>query len=191
MTVEVSQNTIMDSLAPGVCLTVQQLYNSIGGQRNRITKSVGKLITRGYVERVEKGCYQLTSKGIEFKATGKAIKSGPYTPKTGVVRNSVKPTLKRKVWRALPALQKFTIPELIAIAADGTEKDAYGSIQRFLYVLCCAGYLREMPRRSPGTKLTSNGNKRYALVRHTGQSAPRSRGAKKLFDPNTKELHTW
>jgi Mn-dependent DtxR family transcriptional regulator len=191
MKVPVDQNTLLGLLKPNVCLTISELHSYLSCDRRRVTTAMGRLLARGYIERIELGCYQLTDEGIAFKKSGQQIKSGPARKKTGVRKVGKKGNLRLRAWRAIPVLKRFTIAQVLTVAANGSEKNAYDSVQKFIKQLCHAGYLRELPIRQRGTKLTSNGNKRYSLLKHTGPDAPRARGTRKLFDPNTNEVHSW
>lgn len=182
------QEAVRDKLPPQSCLTIDELDTALPDHsRKSIVKATLKLMTRGLLERVELGCYQLTDKGIQSRSNGETLTSGPNAPHTAKARKQKGSNLRQRVWRVMPVKQKFTIDDLLGVAANGEEKNARNNVQKYLRFLSEAGYLREL-RRVPGEALTSNGFKRYQLIRHTGPKAPvpRKNG---VYDRNTGEFH--
>lgn len=182
------QEAVRDNLPPQACLTIDELDAALPDHsRKSIVKATLKLMTRGLLERVEVGCYQLTDKGIQSRESRETLTSGPNAPHTAKARKQKGSNLRLRVWRVMSVKQKFTIDELLSVAAKGEEKNARNNVQQYLRHLYRAGYLREL-RRAPGDALTSNGFKRYQIIRHTGPLAPipRKNG---VFDRNTGELH--
>lgn len=182
------QEAVRDQLPPQACLTIDELDAALTEHsRHNIVKATLKLMSRGLLERVELGCYQLTSKGMESRANGEVLTSGPNAPLTGKARKQKGTNLRLRVWRVMSVKQKFTIDDLLSVTAKGEEKNAHNNVQKYLKHLCQAGYLREL-RRAPGEALTSNGFKRYQLIRHTGPQAPVLRKGG-IYDRNTGVLH--
>jgi len=182
------QEAVRDQLPPHACLTIDELDTALPEYpRRKIVMATLKLMSRGLLERVERGCYQLTSKGIANQAAGEALTSGPNAPLTAKTRAKKGTNLRLRIWRAMAVKQKFTIDDLLAVAERGDEKNARNNVQKYLRHLCQAGYLREL-RRAPGDAMTSNGFKRYQLVRHTGPRAPALR-PNGIYDRNTGEFH--
>jgi hypothetical protein len=67
-------------------------------------------------------------------------------------------------------------------------KGAKSNLQKYLQHLKRAGYLAEVKRAAP-TSLTSNGEKRYLLIRNTGPLAPILKITKaQVFDQN-QQVH--
>lgn len=186
-----SQEAVLQLLQPGSCLTMDVIHEALDLNRRQISDAASKLISRGYLERVETGCYQLTPEGQEARKNGVKITSGPNKPHTGLKKT--RNTLRRKVWRALPTLGAFTSYDLEGLFAEGTEKNAKNNIQAYLRILAKAGFIFELPRREGDGKLTSNGLKRYRLKqeRYTGHLPPIAKGSRQVLDPNTRELHSW
>ena len=83
-------------------------------------------------------------------------------------------TDREKTWRAIRIKQKFTLDELARAVFDSGDRaaDPVDNIRRFVVALEKAGYLISMKKRVPGTALTSNGFKRWMLVRDTGPKNP-------------------
>lgn len=152
-----------------------------------------KLVQHGYLNRnrcaggkVKPGQYTLTRSGRLAMEAGAKLISGPKGPhgKPKIVVN----TLREKVWRALRIRQKLSAPEAVSLLCDAdadseTLKRMADNVQKYLRTLRRAGYLADM-RREPGSSLTSNGFKRYLLVRDTGSLAPVKRRNGNVYDPN-------
>jgi hypothetical protein len=112
-------------------------------------------------------------------------KPGPKGPhgKPHVARG----TLREKAWRAMQIKGKFTLSDLIRVVVSETHeaKDPRGNIGRYVKALTDAGVLIEMPRRAAPTSLTSNGEKRWMLIRDLGRLAPVARTKGGIYDPNS------
>lgn len=95
-------------------------------------------------------------------------------------------TLREKAWRAMRIKGKFTLSELLRAALAGEEaaRDPRSNIGRYIARLAKAGILVEMPRRAVPTSPTSNGEKRWLLVKDLGRQAPVAREDGTVFDPN-------
>ncbi len=181
-----NQEAVRDAILPDACLTIDQLDVTLELPRRDIVKAAGALISRGLIERVERGCFRLTEAGQKSQAEAEVLTSGPNAPLT-CKKTRKKSTLRLRMWRAMAVQKKFTIGDLISAAAKGEEKNARNNAQRYLRALTVVGYLRELPRE-PGVKMTSNGFKRYAVLRHTGPKAPKLNPGN-IYDPNTGETH--
>lgn len=176
---------VFAALSGSDCRTPEALAAQTGAERKAVVKAVGRLIARGWAERAEIGCYRLTAAGAQALAAGVRITSGPNGPLTArrPPRRRAAP-LYELIWRALRIRGKATIADLLELAGrDG--RTAANTAAVYLRVLARAGYLRVLPRREPGTAPTSNGYKRYQLLRDTGPLAPVARLHRRaLFDPN-------
>ena len=185
------QQALLDALEIGSCLTVDDLVAATPLTRRAVSQAAQGLMTRGYLVRVERGCFQLTGAGEAAKERGETLTSGPIRPHTIRIRTPRRrKTLRTCLWRAMPTLGKFTVEDLVSLAASGGEKAAINNAQRFVRELVRIGYVRAMPRRTDDGKPTSNGLKRYALLTHTGPFPPaKTRGG--MYDRNTGELVPW
>lgn len=194
-------NALLDALTPGVCLTVDKLAETTGLPKKEVSRAAGQLVLRELAERTARGCYQLTAAGAAFKAGGERIASGPRrgVPRTG--RRRTADTLRDRLWAALRIRGKASIPELLELAlADGERAEtSYDNAKSFLRLLRRAGYLIEL-RRERGAAPSSNGFKRYGLVRDSGPETPQVRRPKPahgdrpaigahVYDPNTGACH--
>lgn len=182
------QRAVLDLLEPGQCLTMDELARRADITRRQISNGAACLITRGLVERVEVGCYQLTAKGQAARQSGEPLTSGPNGAHTAP-RRPIKVTFRARLWKAMRATRSFTADELISLAIRD-ERDPLSSTHRYLSAMEKAGYILPTPRRKPGTALASNGYKHYILVRDTGPFAPvLSPKNNAIFDPNTRQYH--
>jgi hypothetical protein len=112
-------------------------------------------------------------------------KPGPKGPhgKPRVVQG----TLRQVAWRAMQIKGKFSLGDLVrnALPEGSTAKDPRNNLGRYVKALCAVGVLVEMKRRMAPTSLTSNGEKRWLLVRDLGRKAPVMRTRGVVYDPNS------
>lgn len=115
-------------------------------------------------------------------------KSGPKGPhgKPHVIQG----TLRQKAWLAMQIKGKFTLSDLVrnAVPAGSTPKDPRNNLGRYVATLVRVGILAELKRRMAPTSPTSNGEKRWMLVRDVGRRAPVVRHATAVFDPNSGQV---
>ncbi|TCS62559.1 hypothetical protein [Varunaivibrio sulfuroxidans] len=158
---------------PGAPVTIAEMAAALAQPNRKVVYAMDKLRIQGFAQRLQTGCYQLTENGLEARAAGKRVTSGPNGPLTGQKRGGKK-TLNAKVWKALRARGKATLDDLMQLIDDRTLKDPRASAQRYLWTLAQAGYVRPLKNRRPGTAPTSNGFKVYVLLpgMNTGPMAP-------------------
>lgn len=179
--------TVRAGFADGACRTIDELFTMLPLTRRQISDGAASLIMRGQLERIETGCYQLTPAGLTAHAAGEAITSGPTGKHTGRSRRPLKNTLRQRAWTAMRMSGTFTIGDLV-MAAAREERDAETNIARYLRSLKATAYVLELPVRSRGTHLTSNGFKRFRLIKDTGPIAPVwSRARNRLVDHNGEQ----
>ncbi len=154
----------------GACLTVDQMASDLGVSRRQAVDAAAKLIRRDYLTKMAIGCFQLTDAGLCAADAGEAITSGPMG-KTGAVPVH-KDTFRQRAWNSMRFNRRFTIGQIVRAAARDGEKNARENARKYIMQLCKAGFLKEMPRRAPGTAPGSNGFKRFVLMRDTGRRAP-------------------
>lgn len=185
-----NQMALIRALPAGACLTVDDLTAVVPMDRRVIVKTAGALVTRGLLERVERGCFQLTAEGRRVVESGESLSSGPQGSHTGA-RTPRRTTLRTRLWRAMRVHGKFTVGDLLTAAVRGAEKDPENNAHQYLRRLQEAGYLHRLPVRRKGTALTSNGFCRWTLIRDTGPDAPmlrRTATGWEIRDPNTGEV---
>lgn len=178
---------VLHHLVGGVCLTIDVLEVELGLTRRQISNAMSTLVRHGLVERAEAGCYQLTADGEVARAEGRVFTSGPNGPHTGRARKPWRDTFRQRAWSAMRMSVTFTIGDIV-VAASVDDRDSTANAMKYARQLTLAGYLMEMPVRQKGTRLTSNGFKRFRLIRDTGPAAPVYREKKKaLYDYNLRE----
>lgn len=170
---------------PGDPVTIGALAQKLGGKNRRVVRSMDALRRRGLVERLEDGLYKLTAAGEETRAEGIKLKSGPNGPHTGIV---TKPApFRQALWQAFRLVEgSTTLPDLLSLIPEGLHSNDRTNGRKYLGRLVEAGYAVALDKRDPGTAPTSNGFKRYRLIRNTGPKAPFwSIKHQRLVDPNT------
>ncbi len=102
-------------------------------------------------------------------------------------------TLRQKAWRAMQIKGKFTLSDLVrnVVTPADKAKNPRNNLGRYVAGLTRVGILIELKRRAAPTSLTSNGEKRWTLVRDLGRQAPVMRkDGSSVFDPNSgQHLH--
>ncbi len=138
---------------------------------------------------VKPGQFEISEAGRLAIANGVTLTSGPREAhgKPRVTSG----TTRERIWRLLRIRKRLSVPETVALLSDAGDDTTRltATVQKYLRVLRRAGYLADM-RREPGTALTSNGFKRYILVRDSGPAAPTlRRGRNSMYDPNDGVEH--
>ena len=77
-----NQEALLAILVPGTCLDMDAIHHSLDIPRREVSIAAAKLIKRGFVERIEKGCYQLTEAGHKARVAGVVFTSGPNGART-------------------------------------------------------------------------------------------------------------
>lgn len=173
----------------GACVTVPEVAAATGLGRREVAKALDVLHRRRLAVRQRPGCYLVTAAGMAARDGGETIASGPQGPHTGRRKPNRRATLRDRAWRSMRALEKFTLGDLIELAEDDSRDPAH-NLGRFLRALVAAGLVVELRRRSPGTAPTSNGAKRYMLMRDPGPQTPRiCRRGTELWDPNEETAY--
>lgn len=162
---------MLSAMAGGVCLTIDELDAKLDLNRSQISDAVGMLVLRGFAERIERGCYQLTKAGIKAAESGHVIKAGPYRPHTGR-KPPYSDTLRQRAWTAMRMSRTFTISDLVMAASRPEDTGPEDNLLRYVRYLKRGGYVIELAVRARGTALTSNGFKRFRLVKDAGEIAP-------------------
>ena len=179
---------LLQHLSDGTCQTIDQLDAVLPLNRRQISNAAAILIKRDYMDRIEAGCYCLTASGLAAAERGERVTSGPIGALIGDSRRPRRNSFRQRAWNAMRMSVTFTIGELIIAAASG-EKDPESNLINYLLFLRRAGYVAELPVRQNGTRLTSNGFKRFRLLKDTGPVAPALRVKKRaIWDFNLSAL---
>lgn len=112
------------------------------------------------------------------------MKPGQTAPRT------VSRGLRQQAWWVMRRRTSFTLQDLLATVANGTERDATSNMGRYLRALEKAGIIKREAERHAGTAKTSNGHIKYRLITDGGRMAPVWRvQAREVYDPNTKTVY--
>ncbi|MEX0366694.1 MAG: hypothetical protein AB3N22_11535 [Ruegeria sp.] len=169
------------------CKKIEVLSEDLALTRKQVSDAAAGLIRKGYLERVELGCFQLTDAGHAAAHRGEQITSGPNGAHKAR-RRPLSDTLRQRAWNAMRIQRRFTIQDIVMAAAKGEEAHAVNNLQRYFKALCNGGVLRRLPKRQAGSAPTSNGFAQYTLVRDLGHVAPSYRAkAGTLMDHNAGE----
>ena len=179
---------LLQHLSDGTCQTIDQLDAVLPLNRRQISNAAAILIKRDYMDRIEAGCYCLTASGLAAAERGERVTSGPLGALTRKSRRPRRNSFRQRAWNAMRMSVTFTIGELI-IAAASDDKDPESNLINYLLFLRRVGYVAELPVRQTGTRMTSNGFKRFRLLKDTGPVAPALRMKKRaIWDFNLGAL---
>lgn len=153
------------------CLLIGDIAEGLGLGRGQVSQAAALLIARGYVERVERGCFRLTGAGRRARDEGVTIETGVTGP-TRALRLPKRTTIRQRAWNAMRITRTFTVADLTTAVAREGDGDVEENLRRYVAALARAGYLARAARRRPGTAPGSNGFAVYSLVRDTGPVAP-------------------
>ena len=198
-----TSQTVMSAVkvlvCPQGCVKHAAIVKHTGLTGKQVANACAKLVEHGYLKRqnysddtAKPGCYTLTLLGQAALEEGAKISSGPNGP-TGVVKIREN-CLRDRAWRVLRIRRKASVPELVGLLLDAgcdavTVRRARNGLQKYLVSLARAGYLLEMRREAPQS-LTSNGAKRYLLVRDTGPASPALQTRfGKVYDQNERKQY--
>ncbi len=181
---------VLAALAVNVSLASAQIARVAGVKGKSLENALYRLRSRALVELLDNGAgYRITDAGRAFLAAGKRFTSGPRGEQPG--KRMFKGTLRERAWYMMRIRRKFSLGGLLERIARGEERDAESNIGKYLRALVRAGFLSEIRRKKgEAAAPTSNGVKRYLLVRDPGPAAPlwiQRRGV--MHDPNTEEDH--
>lgn len=168
---------------------IDNLIQKLGLTSKSISQAAGNLIKHGYLTRSVTGVYRLTEKGKSLKRSGKPLVINPGPEKGYKWPDEPKDTFRSRAWKAMRIKQKFTVNDVLMLACEGTEKQPLNQLHIYIRALSKAGVLMELKSREPGYALTSNGFKRFALVKDLGYLAPVFRRREnEVYNPNNGEV---
>ncbi len=178
---------LLRALATAECAPLDDLVGATGMARTRVATAMEILRSRGLVNSVGPGCYAVTAAGRRVVTSGREIRSGPRGLHTGV-RRPAQDTLRTRLWRALRLKRKASLPQLLTLAARGSERAAENNAWMYLRALHSAGYIERLATRAPGISPSSRGRIRWLMLRDTGPKAPVVRPRHRaVVDHNTGE----
>lgn len=168
------------------CLTIRELAGQLDLSTDQVSQAASLLIRRGLLERVVRGCFQLTAEGRAAAEAGIEITSGPANLKERKIPPRTRASLQQRAWNVMRLRRRFTVPELVTCAAGPRDAGPDDTVQRYLRALARAGYAAAVDKRAEGRRDALC--KVYTLLKDTGHIAPSvvRRGAA-VFDHNTGE----
>jgi hypothetical protein len=185
-------------------VTVEELNLAIPGcngslrTRKLLVKVNCRLFARGLIKRgrpsVFQGnsTYEATDAGRALIAAGGRIDGHKSERRALPAKRSVSPA-RAKLWHAMRLKdgKSFTIPDLVELAATtrGEARKLTRIAQDMLKALSRAGIVLALKERAPGHHPTSNGFRRFRLVRDLGRKAPIT-GKAFITDPNADGVDT-
>lgn len=111
-------------------------------------------------------------------------RKGQISPRTVTIG------LRPRAWWVMRRRISFTVQELLATLANGTEKDALGNLGKYVRALEKAGIVKREARLQAGSAITSPGMLRYQLVVNSGRKAPVWRAQNNtVYDPNSDMVY--
>lgn len=182
-----NQRAVFDALSPSACLTIQNMVAITGLDRKALCHSCMDLVRNGYIQRKERGCYELTAEGLKVKA-GQGVLKKRYDGRKPARQ---KKTLRVRLWRAMRSLKKFTVSDLLELSARDCSKSEWSNAKCYVLRLVEHGILYELRRGVDASGKKGNGEKRYSLTNDLGLLAPIIKRNKELYDPNTGETWPW
>ncbi|KZL17846.1 hypothetical protein [Pseudovibrio sp. Ad37] len=134
---------LLHHLKGGECQTLEMLDadTALSLSRKQIIEAAGFLTMKGYLERVERGCYQLTQSGRQAADDGLVIPLGGSSRVQKHKRTPRRNSLRQRAWNAMKISGAFTLSDIVLVAAQASDKQPESNLQRYLRSLIQAGYL--------------------------------------------------
>lgn len=182
---------ILQHLTDGSCQTIDQLEAVLPLNRKQISGGAATLVNRGYLDRIEIGCYCLTLKGVTAAQQGEQITSGPIGgPLTCKSRRPWRSTFRQRAWNAMRMSGTFMVADVV-IAAAKDDRNPEENLLGYLRHLSRSGYVVAMPASKNGSRQNSKNCRRFRLIKDTGPIAPEWRSVKRaLWDHNLVSFAT-
>ncbi len=153
------------------CLLIGELADQLCLTRSQVSQAAALLVSRGLIERLERGCFQVTPAGLAAVQSGLTIETGVTVGKRKL-RTPRRAAIRQRAWSSMRIQRSFTIRDIAMVVAREADGDVEENLRRYFSELAKAGYLQRHARRQPGTAPSSNGFSVYTLARDTGPLAP-------------------
>jgi hypothetical protein len=164
-------NMLLEILMDGCAHRLNDLCAALPATREQIIRSATKIKDHNLMDHdTDLGEYRLSERGLIRVRAGFRISSGPRKAHGKVRRQP--DSFRKRAWAAMRVRGIFTVGDIISDAMRTGDPDQRDNLRYFLRVLHRGGYVAEMPRRAPGSALTSPGFKRFRLIRDTGPQVP-------------------
>lgn len=160
-------------------LTLTVLADRARVDRKTAADFLAGLVAAGYVDRVEDavlGCptFRLVRDG-GFHAP-RVRKDGTMVTQGVGVTN---------MWRSMRIMRVFTAPEIAQIATTPAVTVTEATAQSYIGMLFATGFLKVIEKANPVKDRKAS----YRLVRNTGPKPPMIQRVKRVYDPNTGQVH--
>lgn len=100
-------------------------------------------------------------------------------------------SLRQQAWWLMRQRGVFTLNDLLLTLSDGTEKNAYRSLMKYVGLLERVGILQRLKRKEPGISSLSRGRVIWRLARDLGRNPPIAKSRDTIiFDPNSQTTLT-
>lgn len=157
------------------CVTTARLAEHAMMDVRAVQNACALLLRHDFISRTQRGCHKITASGLAAHQQSAQVRPGKHAPNP----------LRQRAWAAMRIAQKFSIPDICLMAAEGNERDIEFALGKYLRALERAGYLVRLPVKERG------GFIRYRLVRSSGPLAPQWRAIDNTVrDANTDEVFT-
>lgn len=169
-----AEPTIQTRLLHGLgdaCLMIGDVAVALGLTHGQVSQAAAMLVSRGYVERIDRGCFQLTPAGRAARDSGQTIDTG-VTGATRALRKPKRVAVRQRAWAAMRINRTFTVRDITTSVSRAGDGDVEENLRRYFCELERDGYLARSTRRRKGSAPGSNGFAIWTLVRDTGPIAP-------------------
>lgn len=140
------------------CIGVDELVTLLPITSRKVRKATAKLISVEFLEHLETGHIRLTAKGRDALENGLSLSRSPQP----VFANN----LQQRAWTAMLLNRRFTLGDIVTLAARDADKKPERSLLRYFQRLERAGYLSSESQHRAHLR-------RWHVVRNSGPHAPK------------------
>ena len=173
------QNALVELLRPGPCLTTAEMATELGWKRDDVNVACRGLVTKGWIDRLQRGCYVLSPAGRAAADHGETIEAVDDPRSARRPLRPARRTVRDRLWSAIRISRKFDLARLEELA--GANRPIASA---FVVRLARVGIVSEL-KRSPATSGTC-GTKRWLLLNDLGPMTPVLKQDGRVWDPNTR-----
>lgn len=160
-------------------MTLSVISSRTGIDRKTIGDYLLGLVAAGYVDRFDDEFLRV--------ATFRLVHDGGYhAPRLRKDGTAVTQGVGvANMWRSMRILGTFTAPELAQISTTQAVAVTELTAKSYIGMLFATGYLLVIEKAHPGIGRKAS----YRLVRNSGPKPPMIQRVKRVYDPNTGEVH--
>lgn len=161
-------------------VSVLSLCENTGVHRKTATDYLDALAAGGFVERRR-------DDGQHGLAWVKLIRDGGHhAPR---LRQDGQPVTRGggigNMWRSMRIMKTFSAPEIAQLSSTSAVTVTESTAQSYIGILFATGFLTVIEKANPGIGRKAS----YRLVRNTGPRPPMIQRVKRVYDPNTRQVH--